>query len=412
MNRKRWIIAGVAVLVLAAIVGGSVLKSGKKGFEVEVHAAGKGDVAPTITADGIVTAKNTVNISSQVMGEITALPYKEGARVKRGDVLVQINPDTYQRDVLSGKANLDSAEVAARQSDVALAQRRLDWDRARDLYEKKILSVQQRDESKLALDQAELAAQSARAQVAQARAYYMKAQDNLAKTTMRSPLEGVVTAVNAKEGETAVMGTMNFSGTVILTVSDLSEIITEVQVDEADFPRLRMGQPVVVTVDALGGRKYDGKVTEIGASAKAGTSGIQTNIRQFTVKVAIEAPDDQLRPGITARVRFIADKRSGVLRVPLGAIRTEEKEGDQIFFVFVDNKAKAAKKVVKTGLSDDLYTEITEGLKEGEKVVTGPYRILRTLREGDKLKSKEIKEEELKDKQKKKGREQGEAEVS
>lgn len=400
MNRKRWIIVGVAVLILAAIVGGSVLKSGKKGFEVEVSPCEKGDVAPTITADGIVTAKNTVNISSQVMGEITALPFKEGAPVKRGDVLVQINPDTYQRDVLSARANVDSAEVGAHQADVTLSQRKLDWERAKDLFESKILSVQQRDDAKLAYDQAVLGAQSAKAQVAQARAYYQKAQDNLAKTTMRSPLDGVVTAVNAKEGETAVMGTMNFSGTVILTVSDLSEIITEVQVDEADFPRLKMGQPVAVTVDALGGKKYDGTVIEIGASAKASSAGAQSNIRQFTVKVAIEKPDDQLRPGITARVRLIADKRVGVLRVPLGAIRTEEKEGAQSFFVFVSEKDKAVKKAVKTGLSDDLYTEITEGLKAGDKVVAGPYRILRTLHDGDKLKIKEIKEEDLKKKAK------------
>lgn len=400
MTKKRWIIVAIVAVVLVAIVGASVAMGGKKGFEVEVSPCEKGDVAPTITADGIVTALNTVNISSQVMGEITALPFKEGAHVKKGDLLVQINPDTYQRDVLSGKANLDGAEVQAHQAEVTLAQRKLDWERAQDLFEKKILSVQQRDDSKLAYDQAVLGAQSAKTQVAQARAYLQKAQDNLAKTAMRSPIDGVVTAVNAKEGETAVMGTMNFSGTVILTVSDLSEIITEVQVDEADFPRLKMGQAVTVTVDALGGKKYDGKVIEIGASAKASTSGTQSNIRQFTVKVAIDKPDDQLRPGITARVRFIADKRTGVLRAPLGAIRTEEKEGSQSFFVFVSEKNKAVKKVVKTGLSDDLYTEITGGLKAGDKVVAGPYRILRTLHDGDKLKTKEIKEEDLKKKAK------------
>jgi HlyD family secretion protein len=396
VTKKRWIIVIIVAVLLVAIVGASIAKSQKQGFDVEVATVKRGDVAPTVTADGIVTAKNTVNISSQIMGEITAIPYKEGAHVKKGDLLVQINPDTYQRDVLSGKANLDSAEVAARQADVTLAQRKLDWERAQDLFDKKILSVQQRDDSKLAYDQAVLGAKSSKAMVEQARAAYQRAQDYLAKTTMRSPIDGVVTAVNAKEGETAVMGTMNFAGTVILTVSDLSEIITEVQVDEADFPRLKMDQPVVVTVDALGGKKYDGKVIEIGASAKAGASGVQSNIRQFTVKVAIENPDALLRPGITARVRLIADKRTGVLRAPLGAIRTEEKEGSQSFFVFTDVKGKALKKAVQTGLSDDLYTEIADGLKEGDKVVSGPYRILRTMHDGDKLKSKEVKEEDLK----------------
>jgi HlyD family secretion protein len=400
VTKKRWIIVAIVVVALIAIVGASVALGSKKGFEVEVSLCKKGDVAPTITADGIVTAKNTVNISSQVMGEITALPFKEGAHVKRGDLLVQINPDTYNRDVASGRAMLDSAEVSAHQAEVALAQRQTDWERYRKLYDEKIVSVQQRDDAKLLYDQAVLAIRDAKTRVEQSRASYMRTQDYLAKTTLRSPIDGVVTAVNAKEGETAVMGTMNFAGTVILTVSDLSEIITEVQVDEADFPRLKMGQPVTVTVDALGGKRYEGKVIEIGASAKASTTGTQSNIRQFTVKVAIEKPDDQLRPGITARVRFIADKRTGVLRAPLGAIRTEEKEGAQSFFVFISAKDKAVKKVVTTGLSDDLYTEITGGLKEGDKVVAGPYRILRTLHEGDKLKTKEIKEEDLKKKAK------------
>lgn len=396
MTKKRWIIVAAVATILIAILGASILKESKQGLDVEVAPVKKGDVAPTVTADGIVTAKNTVNISSQVMGEITAIPFKEGSPVKKGDLLVQINPDTYQRDVVSGRANLDGTQVQAHQAEVTLAQRKLDWDRAQDLYNKQIFSVQQRDDAKLAYDQAGLAAKSSLALVEQARAAYQRAQDYLAKTTMRSPINGVVTAVNAKEGETAMMGTMNIQGTVILTVSDLSEIITEVQVDEADFPRLKMGQPVMVTVDALGGKKYDGRVVEIGASAKAGSLSTQSNIRQFTVKVAIEKPDDQLRPGITARVRLIADKRTGVLRAPLGAIRTEEKEGSQSFFVFVCEKKKAVKKVVKTGLSDDLYTEITDGLKEGDKVVTGPYRLLRTMHDGDKLKPKEVTEEDLK----------------
>lgn len=399
MKKKRlWIILGVAAVLILVVVG-TAIKAKPKGQEVEILKTTKGDVSPTVTADGLITAKNTVNISSQVMGEITAIPFKEGAVVKKGDVLVQINPDTYQRDVASGRANLDAAEVTARQAEVTLAQRKRDWDRTKDLYEKGIVSVQQRDDTKLALDQAELAAGSARANVEQARAYYQKAQDNLAKTTMLSPMDGVVTAVNAKEGETAVMGTMNFSGTVILTVSDLSEIITEVPVDEADYPRLKMGQAAEVVVEALGGRKYDGKVIEISASAKAGSSGVQTNIRQFTVKVAVTNPDQDLRPGVTARVKLMAQKREGVLRVPIGAIRTEEERGEQVFFVFTAEKGKSVKKVVKPGLSDDIYTEVTEGLKEGDEVIIGPYRVLRLLKEGDRLKTKVVKAEEFERKQ-------------
>ncbi len=398
-KKKIGIILGIVALVVLVVVV-SVVKSGPKGFEVEAVKVAKGDVSPMVTADGLITAKDTVNLSSQVMGEIMSIPFQEGARVHKGDVLVQINPDTYQRDVASAKANLDASMVAENQARVTLTQRQRDWDRAEDLFKQKIFSTSQRDDAKLALDQARLAADSAKAMAAQARAYFQKAQDNLAKTTMRSPIDGVVTAVNAKEGETAVMGTMNFAGTVILTVSDLSQIITEVQVDEADYPRLKLGQPVIVIVDALGGKKYEGKVIEIGASAQASSAGSQANIRQFKVKVAITSADEQLRPGVTARVKLIADKRIGVLRVPIGAIRTEEKSGEQVFFVFLDKQGKATKKIVKTGLSDDLYTEVTEGLAQDDVVIIGPYRVLRLLAEGDKVKAKILKAEELEKQQK------------
>ncbi len=394
MKRKHWILLGVALLIVLVVVV-SILKSGNKPDEVEAVKVVRGDVAPTVTADGLIAAKDTVNISSQVMGEIIAIPFKEGERVKKGDVLVQINPDTYQRDVASAKANLDGALVALDQAKVTLAQRQRDWDRAENLFKQGIYSTSQHDDAKLMLDQAKLGYDSARTMVQQAKAAYQRAQDYLAKTTMLSPINGVVTAVNAKVGETAVMGTMNFSGTVILTVSDLSQIITEVEVDEADFPRLKMGQPVVVTVDALGGKKYDGTVIEISASAQAGSSGVQTNIRQFKVKVLITNPDAQLRPGVTARVKLIADKRKDVLRVPIGAIRTEEKNGEQVFFVFTAEKDKVAKRPIKAGLSDDLYTEVTEGLKGGEEVITGPYRFFKTMREGDRVKVKLIGDEEI-----------------
>ncbi len=394
MKRKHWVLVGAALLVVLIVVF-SIVKSGNKPDEVEAVKVVRGDVAPTVTADGLIAAKDTVNISSQVMGEIVAIPFKEGERVKKGDVLVQINPDTYQRDVASAKANLNGALVAIDQAKVALTQRQRDWDRAEDLFKQGIYSTSQHDDAKLALDQAKLAYDSAQTMVQQAKAAYQRAQDYLAKTTMLSPINGVVTAVNAKVGETAVMGTMNFSGTVILTVSDLSQIITEVEVDEADFPRLKMGQPVVVTVDALGGKKYDGTVIEIGASAQAGSSGVQTNIRQFKVKVLITNPDAQLRPGVTARVKLIADKRKDVLRIPIGAIRTEEKNGEQVFFVFIAENGKVAKRPIKTGLSDDLYTEATDGLKGGEEVITGPYRLFKTMREGDRVKVKLLGEEEI-----------------
>ncbi|MEJ2368287.1 MAG: efflux RND transporter periplasmic adaptor subunit [Acidobacteriota bacterium] len=388
MNKKKlWIFLGGAAVVILIVVL-SVTRSGTKAETVEVMKVAKGDIAPTVTADGLIAAKTTVNISSQVMGEIVALPFKEGQRVKKGDVLVRLNPDTYQRDVDSAKASLHAARIAVNQAEANLEQRRRDWDRAQQLFKNNIYSTQQRDDARLAFTQAKLSARQSEAQASQAQAAYERARDLLDKTILRSPIDGVVTLVNAKVGEQAVVGTMNFAGTVILTVADLSQIITEVEVDEVDLPRLRLGQPAVVTVDALEGKQYKGKVIEIGASALAGSSGTQNNIRQFKVKVAILDPDSELKPGITARVKLIARKHEGVLRVPIGCIRTEDKNGRQEFYVFTVKNGKVAKNVIDTGLSDNFYTEVTKGLKAGDEVITGPYRLLRMIRAKDEVKTK------------------------
>jgi HlyD family secretion protein len=397
VKKKKWIFIGIGIFLVIVILV-SIFKSSGNQIEVEVAKIEKGKISPTVNADGVITAKVTVNMSSQVMGEILAIPYKEGTAVKKGDLLVQINPDTYERDVASAKASLDAAYVALDQAQADFSQRKRDYDRAQKLYSEKIFSDEQVENSKLAYDQAALQDKQAKTNIAMAKASFERAKDYLSKTKLLSPVDGVVTAVNAKEGETAIMGTMNFSGTVILTVSDLSEIITEVQVDEADFSRLKMGQKSTVIIDALGGKKYDGKVIEIGASAHSSTSGTQTNIRQFTVKISIDKPDADLKPGMTTRVKLYADERTAVLRVPIGAVKSELKEGDQVYFCLVNEKGKVKKSIVKTGLSDDIYMEVTSGLKEGDEVITGPYRIFKTLKEGERIKAKlETDKEKSKD---------------
>ena len=392
MKKKTIVFIGIAVLILLIVVISIVKKSGSA-IEVETTKVEKGDISPTVNADGLIAAKVAVNIQSQVMGEIVSLPFKEGDSVKKGDLLVQINPDTYERDVSSAKASLDAALVALDESEVNLTQRKRDYERALKLHQEKIFSDEQLENAKLIYDQAILQNKEAKTRVAQAKATLERAKDYLAKTTLRSPIDGVITTLNAKEGETAIMGTMNFAGTVILVVSDLSEIITEVQVDEADFPKLKMDQKATVIIDALGGKKYDGKVIEIGASAQQSSSGLQTNIRQFKVKIAITNPDKDLKPGMTTRVKLYAEQRTNVLKVPIGAVKSDVKDGEQQYYCLVVEKGKVKKYEIKTGLADDINIEIVSGLKEGDEVITGPYRIFKTLKEGEKVKTKKMPKE-------------------
>lgn len=392
MKKKKIFIFGIVILILLIIIVSVVKKSGSS-IEIETAKVERKDISPTVNADGLIAAKIAVNIQSQVMGEIISLPFKEGDRVKKGDLLVQINPDTYERDVASAKASFEAAMVALDQSEVNLSQRKRDYERALKLHQDKIFSEEQLENAKLLYDQAILQNKEAKTRIEQAKANLERAKDYLAKTTLRSPIDGVITTLNAKEGETAIMGTMNFAGTVILTVSDLSEIITEVQVDEADFQKLKMGQKATVIIDALGGKKYDGKVIEIGASAQQSLSGLQTNIRQFKVKIAITNPDKDLKPGMTTRAKLFAEERKGVLSIPIGAVKSDVKDGEQQYFCLKVEKEKVKKCEVKTGLSDDINIEIVSGLKEGDEVITGPYRIFKTLKEGDRVKTKKISKE-------------------
>lgn len=391
--KKKTIVFIVLALLIVIIVIVSITRKSGSSVEVETTKVEKGDISPTVNADGLIAAKVAVNIQSQVMGEIISLPFKEGDSVKKGDLLVQINPDTYERDVSSAKASLEAALVTLEESEVNLAQRKRDYERAVKLHQDKIFSEEQLENAKLVYDQAILQNKEAKTRVAQAKATLERAKDYLSKTTLRSPIDGVITTLNAKVGETAIMGTMNFAGTVILTVSDLSEIITEVQVDEADFQKLKMGQKATVIIDALGGKKYEGKVIEIGASAQQSSSGLQTNIRQFKVKIAIINPDKDLKPGMTTRAKLYADERKGVLKVPIGAVKSEIQNGEQQYFCLKVEKGKVKKSEVKTGLADDINIEIISGLNEGEEVITGPYRIFKTLKEGEKVKTKKMPKE-------------------
>lgn len=384
-KKKIFLIFGVIVVIFIGI--SSVIKKSGNVVEVETQKVVKGKIAPTVICDGVIAAKVTVNIQSQVIGDIVDLPFKEGERVKKGDLLVQINPDTYKRDVASAQANYDSALVALKEAEINFEKKRKDLERIEKIYKDGIVSLDQYETTKLLYEQAELQKKQAKAAVEQSKAVLDRAKDYLAKTRILSPIDGIITALNAKVGETAIMGTMNFAGTVILTVSDLSEIITEVQVDEADFPKLKMGQNAEIVIDALSQEKYKGKVIEIGASAHSSTTGLQTNIRQFTVKVAIENPDEKLKPGMTARVKLFADQKENVIIVPIGAVKSEVNEKEQVYYCLVEEKGRVKKAFVKTGLSDDLNIEIVEGLKENENVITGPYRVFKTLKEGDKVKA-------------------------
>jgi len=383
---KKWVLGGVAGLAVAGIVVFSLVASRPKGVEVESGTVTRGEVRAVVTATGEIQPKTKVDISAQVIGRIEKLFVREGDLVRRGDPLVALDRAQYSSQLERSRAALAGAQAEVSRAEASLANARSRADRARRLAEQKIASPEFLEAVELEEESARTALASARERVRESRAAMDTSSDALSKTSIDSPISGRVTKINAEEGETVVTGTMNMPGSVILTVSDLSRIEAEVEVDEAAVARIRLGQKGTVRVDAFPEREFAGEVVEIADSAVK-----KQEVAYFAVKLRIAEAGQGLRPGMTARARIEAESRKGVLVVPIAAV-VEKKEGgakdaplsnpaeEKIVYRLQGGKARPAP--VEVGLTDETKAEILSGLKEGEKIAVGPYRTLKTLKDG------------------------------
>lgn len=415
MTRLQKILIGIgAIVVIGAIVAVSVFsKSEEKGEEVYMAKAETKDVVSSVSASGKIEAKTKVNVQSSVIGEIVELPVKEGDTVRKGDLLVQIDPERYRSEVDRLQASLRMQRIQLRDAEVRLADAKRKLARATDLYDGSgLVSKETLEQAELQVATGEIGLESLREAIAQAQANLAKAKDELAKTTIRSPIAGTVTQLNAEKGEITLTGTMNNPGTVILVVSDMSEILAEVDVDETRVVQVTPGQRARVVVDAIGETTpYMGTVDEIAGTA---TQRAGEQVRVFPVKVVLDEVDAKLRPGMTAKAKITTEGAEGALTVPIQAVllrsvseiekALETKEAEtteaedvetkekpaagerEIVFLVKDGKAVITP--VKTGISDDTSVVILEGLSEGDTVVTGPYRTVKSLKHGDAVKSK------------------------
>ncbi len=433
MTRLRKTLIAVGALgVVSVIVGASVLSRPKtKGEEVYMAKAVVKDLASFVAATGRIEARTKVNVQSSVIGEIRQLPVKEGDVVEKGDLLVQIDPERYRTEVDRLESAVRMQKIAIEQAEVSLANTERQYRRNQSLRGGSgLVSQEALERSELDFNSRTIDVKSLKEQVAQAQASLARARDDLSKTTIRSPIDGTVTKLNAEKGEITLTGTMNNAGTVIMIVSDMGEILATVDVDETRVAQVRLGQTARVVVDAIGEAKpYTGKVVEIAGSAEQ-RPGQQTQV--FEVKIALDTIDAQLRPGMTAKAKIETQSAKQVVSVPIQAVmlrpateiadalagggkqqddaRTgdskagEVKEGDATAgetkeCVFVVDGGKANLRPVKSGISDETSVALLEGLKGGETVVTGPYRSMRDLKDRDAV--KERKEKEPKDDEKK-----------
>jgi len=398
--KKPLIVIGVLV-VLALVIWASLRDSGPRGTEVEVQAAELRTISSRVKATGEITPEKRVEISAKVVGEIINLPVVEGENVQSGQLLLEIERELYEGARNQARAAFRQAEVSVRRQEVQLADARRNMRRTKELIADGLVSQEALDTAQLGLDTAMVELEAQQHAVDQYRSGLQRTEDDLARTTIRSPMDGTVIQLNAEQGETVVPGSTNLPGSVIMTVADMSVLLAEVEVSEVDVVNVTLGQEAEVKVDALGTEPQKGHVVEIATSGRR--DPIQGTIR-FRVKVALDDPDPSLRPAMTAKVDILTATSDDAITAPIQAVvkRTLDDEGEEVKgtaakgieeseVVYIIADGEAAVLAVETGISDELYVEIIDGLENGQEVIVGPYRTLKNMHAGDAVKVEEKK---------------------
>ena len=423
MSKKTlYIVLGSVVVLIAALIGlkkSGTIGNNEDGKIVEVSNANEMTIIETVSATGKIQPEIEVKISSEVSGEIIELPIQEGQQVKKGDLLVKINPDIYISGVNRTAASLSTTKAGLSQADAQAKEAKANYDRNKTLFEKGIISKSEWDRVVSAYEVAVANKQSAYYNVQSASATLTEAKDNLGRTTIYAPADGTISLLSVELGE-RVLGTQQMTGTEILRVANLNNMEVEVDVNENDIVKVSIGDSATIEVDAYLKKEFKGIVTSISNSASSTLTADQVTNFKVKVRILKESYQDLLegkpanfspfRPGMTATVDIITKRKDKVIGVPISAVvikedttsvkkdilaelEKEEKQNkgtynpDKKFecvFVKVGDKAKL--RVVKTGIQDDTNIEIKEGLKKGEEVIIGPYTtVSKDLNTNDKV---------------------------
>ncbi|MGB5942398.1 MAG: efflux RND transporter periplasmic adaptor subunit [Leeuwenhoekiella sp.] len=412
MKKKTLIIivAIVVVVIIGLIIGKKSGMFGKTGDfkEVAVEKLDRRTIIQTVAATGKIQPEVEVKISSEVSGEIIELPVKEGQEVKKGDLLARINPDLIQSALTQSRAALQNAQANMAQAEARLKVAELNYNRNKPLFDKGVISKANYDASVSEYEVAQAAVKSAYFSSQSASANVKQAADNLDRTTIYAPIDGTISSLDVELGE-RVVGTAQMAGTEMMRVANLSNMEVEVDVNENDIVKIDIGDSTMVEVDAYLKKEFKGLVTEIANSAESNLTADQVTNFKVKVRILEESYEDLVegkpesyspfRPGMTATVDIITSKQIDVIAVPISAIvvkddttstksaGTAARTAEERFeCVFIKDGENADLKVVKTGIQNDTYIEITSGLSGDETVITGPYNtVTKSLKKGDKI---------------------------
>jgi HlyD family secretion protein len=380
--KKLLIIAGIVAVVVGVPVLRAVLGGGNVP-EAQIEVLERRSIQSSVLASGRLAHDEEVQLTTEEIGRVTAIYVNEGDRVTQGQLLLQIDDETHRAAVEQSTAQVRLQEIAIERQQLRLQNLRTQWERQRMLHERGLVDQDGFDLVTNELQLAEVDLQSNRESLSQARAQLEQAQDRLRKTRAYSPMDGVVTSLDIKVGETAISSTTNIPGSALMTIANPESIHTEVNVDEADIANVDIGQKARIYAVAYPNQPVHGVIESIAMSAKVaeGAQGLS-----FAVKIRLDRTDAvKLRPGMSCRAEIFTTTKEGILAVPIQAILVDEDRtrNRTSYSVFVNRGGTARKVEVAVGLSDDAYQEITSGLTEGDEVIIGPDRVLRTLSDGD-----------------------------
>lgn len=414
MSRKAKIALVLGLVIVIGGIGAMSMRGGDRhGIEVRAETVTARDLVATVTANGWIRPRRSVDIQADLMGRITQLWVAEGDSVKVGQVLLQIDPTEYQAAASRARASVAEAGARRAQSRANLLQARRAFERTQSIVNRDsaLVSQQAIEEAATQVEVQEALAEAAEHSVAQAKAALREAENRLAKTTIRAPIEGVVTRLNVEEGETAIVGTMNNPGSLLLTISDLSVMEAVVRVDETDVPAIALGDSASIEIDAFTRQAFTGKVTEIAHSSvvqrkstTAAAAGAQGQAIDFEIVVTLDAPPTLLRPDLSATAQIVTSTRMGVLSIPIIALTVRDRKALEALpqedsaassaaaaasraskdqeGVFVIRAGKAHFTPVEVGIAGAEHFEVLRGLAAGDSVVAGPYEAIRTLQDG------------------------------
>jgi len=415
--KKKWIWIGIGVvLVVAVVVANMARSSGGKVESVQLAKVRVEDVTSRVKAPGKIEPKTQVKISADVPGKVIHLAVEEGDQVRRGQLLLQLDDTQYRATWNQTRATLASARARLADARASLKVAEDNYVRQRSLFEQKLLSHAEWDRATAAVESARSASATAQEEIARAEAAMAGSVDNLNKCRFVAPFDGVVSALDVEQGEIVITGTMNNPGTQIMVVSDLSRMLVRADVDEADIVDILLGQKAKITVDALPDTSFTATVIEIGNTAKRNLTGGSEGQTNFEVQVVFDQTVPEVRPGMTADVEIDTGTHPKTRAVPIQAVvirtdreleRAARKPGErkarrsdanaaeddtvgrrekEITGIFVVKNDVATFVPVKAGIASETMIEISGDVKEGDVVVSGPYKALRELKPGAKVK--------------------------